>query len=144
VPRPTGTCWAETASASGRRDGGIGRHRVNVFEETLCQLIVSAYANTPVDEAFWTSRFDLHHPEHLADGLQPHGCFERWYFGRRVIDVTDVIDISCTLVAMLVRAGSQRTGARHGVAAAEEFRIVTFGGMSALLDSHGTRTHASD
>ena len=27
------------------------------------------------DEAFWTSQFDLHHPEQLADGLAPHGCF---------------------------------------------------------------------
>jgi LmbE family N-acetylglucosaminyl deacetylase len=150
-------------------------------EDNLDHIVVGR----AVDEAFWTSQFDLHHPEHAADGLQPHGCFERWYFGRRVIDVTDVIDISATLdakvaaaclhgtmmlnylnqlrlqgetggwqlpiieqaianedptevVAMLVRAGSERTGARYGVAAAEEFRIVTFGGMSAFLDSHGT------
>jgi LmbE family N-acetylglucosaminyl deacetylase len=45
------------------------------------------------DEAFWTSQFDLHHREHLAQGLAPHGAFERWYFGRKVMDVTDVIDI---------------------------------------------------
>jgi LmbE family N-acetylglucosaminyl deacetylase len=49
------------------------------------------------DEAFWTSQFDLHHPEHFADGLKPHGCFERWYFGRRVVNVTDVVDISNVL-----------------------------------------------
>jgi LmbE family N-acetylglucosaminyl deacetylase len=49
------------------------------------------------DEAFWTSQFDLHHPEHLSAGLAPHGCFERWYFGRRVIDVTDLVDISGVL-----------------------------------------------
>ena len=149
-------------------------------EDNLDHIVVGR----AVDEAFWTSQFDLHHPDHFAEGLQPHGCFERWYFGRRVIDVTDVIDISATLdakiaaacqhrtmmlnylnqlrlqadtggwqlpiieqgiadgdptevVAMLVRAGSERTGARHGIAAAEEFRIVTFGGMSALLEAHG-------
>ena len=45
-----------------------------------------------VDEAFWTSQFELHHPEHLQEGLSLHGCFERWYFGRSVSDVTDVID----------------------------------------------------
>jgi len=49
------------------------------------------------DEAFWTSQFDKHHPEHLAEGLEPHGVFERWYFGRRVIDVTDVVDIGSTI-----------------------------------------------
>jgi LmbE family N-acetylglucosaminyl deacetylase len=49
------------------------------------------------DEAFWTSQFDLHHPEHRMEGLEPHGCFERWYFGRRVVDVTDVIDVSAVI-----------------------------------------------
>jgi LmbE family N-acetylglucosaminyl deacetylase len=49
------------------------------------------------DEAFWTSQFDQHHPEHLTAGLRPHGCFERWYFGRHVVEPTDVVDISTTL-----------------------------------------------
>ena len=138
------------------------------------------------DEAFWTSQFDQHHPEHLADGLHPHGCFERWYFGRHVVDPTHVVDVSSTLdrkvdascehvtmmtnfanqlvlqadtggwdlpiadtvvktgdvrplVERLVRAGAGITGAKHGVAAGEEFRIVTFGGMSRLLDLFGVR-----
>ncbi len=47
-----------------------------------------------MDEAFWTSMFDKHHPEHAADGLSPHGVVERWYFGRPVSRVTDVVDIS--------------------------------------------------
>lgn len=139
-----------------------------------------------VDEAFWTSQFDLHHPEHLAEGLAPHGCFERWYFGRRVVDVTDVVDIATTLDAKvdaacchrtmltnfanqlrlqastggwrlpvaeaaiaagdirplmepLVRASSRRTGGRHGLDAAEEFRVVTFGGLQDLLEHLGAR-----
>jgi LmbE family N-acetylglucosaminyl deacetylase len=139
-----------------------------------------------VDEAFWTSQFDLHHPEHLAEGLDPHGCFERWYFGRRVVDVTDAIDISATLdrkvnaacchttmltnyanqlrlqartggwrlpmadevlasgdvrplMEPLIRAGAERTGARHGLPAAEEFRIVTYGGLEELLHLKGER-----
>lgn len=140
-----------------------------------------------VDESFWTSQFDLHHPEHRAAGLAPHGVFERWYFGRRVTDVTDVVDISGTLeakvaaarchrtpmrnyvnqlrlqaatggwdvplleeamgrpealdefVGMLVRGGSERTGARYGLAAAEEFRVVRFGGLGALLERFGVR-----
>jgi LmbE family N-acetylglucosaminyl deacetylase len=136
-----------------------------------------------VDESFWTSQFDLHHPEH---GLAPHGCFERWYFGRRVMDVTDVVDISATLdrkieagcchrtmmlnflnqlrlqadtggwsipiiedalaagsvddvLPMLLRSASERLGAEYGIGAAEEFRVVTFGGMQGLLDRFGVQ-----
>jgi len=62
-------------------------------EDNQDHLLVAA----ATDEAFWTSQFDLHHPEHLAEGLQPHGCFERWYFGRRVMDVTDVVDIAAVI-----------------------------------------------
>jgi LmbE family N-acetylglucosaminyl deacetylase len=155
----------------------------SMFGEDNLDHIVVARA---VDESFWTSQFDLHHPEHLLEGLEPHGCFERWYFGRRVIDVTDVVDISGTLdrkvaaacchrtmmlnyfnqlrlqaatggwrlpaveralddgdieelLPRLLRAGSERLGERYGLGAAEEFRIVTFGGMSDLLERFGAR-----
>jgi len=136
------------------------------------------------DEAFWTSQFDKHHPEHLADGLQLHGCFERWYFGRPVGEVTDAVDITATLDAKidaacrhvtmltnyanqlrlqaatggwdlpladdalatrdvrpliepLLRAGAARTGQHHGVSAAEEFRVVRYGGLETLLHQRG-------
>jgi LmbE family N-acetylglucosaminyl deacetylase len=146
-----------------------------------------------VDEAFWTSQFDLHHPEHFdevsartGEPLAPHGCFERWYFGRQVVSVTDVVDITATLdrkvaagcchrtmmrnffnqlrlqadtggwripavddalaagdvsamLTSMLRAGSERLGAKYGVGAAEEFRVVTFGGMQQLLESLGER-----
>ena len=139
-----------------------------------------------VDESFWTSQFDLHHPEHFDAGLEPHGCFERWYFGRRVVDVSDVIDIEATLerkveaacchhtmmrnyfnqlrlqartggyripmidealdsdqldavLERFVRNGAQRTGAAHGLLAAEEFRVVRFGGLGELLNDYGVR-----
>ena len=65
------------------------------------------------DEAFWTSQFDLHHPEHLADGLAPHGAFERWYFGRKVMDVTDVIDIQGVLERKVDAALSLETMLRN-------------------------------
>lgn len=139
-----------------------------------------------VDEAFWTSQFPLHHPEHLAAGLEVHGCFERWYFGRSVVEVTDVVDISAVLdrkieaalqhqvmlgnftnqlrlqartggwrlpaleeiaaggdlrafVEMLLRGGARQVGQRHGLEAAEEFRVVRFGGLEGLLDRFGER-----
>jgi LmbE family N-acetylglucosaminyl deacetylase len=146
-----------------------------------------------VDESFWTSQFDLHHPEHFDEisthtnePLAPHGCFERWYFGRRVVDVTDVVDVTATLdrkiaaacghrtmmlnflnqlrlqahtggwripavdeaieagnvtdvLSLMLRAGGERLGRRYGVGAAEEFRVVVFGGMEGLLDTLGER-----
>ena len=146
-----------------------------------------------VDESFWTSQFDLHHPEHFdeisadtGEPLAPHGCFERWYFGRRVIDVTDVVDITATLdrkiaagcchrtmmlnffnqlrlqahtggwrlptvdealaagevaelLPRMLRAGSEGVGERYSIGAAEEFRVVTFGGMQGLLDALGEK-----
>ena len=54
-----------------------------------------------VDEAFWTAMFDKHHPEHLAEGLAPHGCVERWYFGRSVPAVTHVFDTSHVIECQL-------------------------------------------
>jgi LmbE family N-acetylglucosaminyl deacetylase len=152
-----------------------------------------------VDESFWTSQFDLHHPEHFedvsthtAEPLAPHGCFERWYFGRRVVEVTDVVDITDTLdrkiaaacchrtmmlnffnqlrlqahtggwripaveealatgdvtdvLPRMLRAGSERLGGQYEIGAAEEFRVVVFGGMQGLLDEFGERsTHRSN
>ena len=142
-----------------------------------------------VDESFWTAQFDKHHPEHLAEGLAPHGVFERWYFARRVIDVTDVVDIAGVidrkieaalchqaalrnlvnqlrmqartggwrvsllddaqhgdlrpLVEMMLRSGAESTGQRHGLAMAEEFRVVRYGGMSELLEVIGERLDES-
>lgn len=54
-----------------------------------------------VDEAYWTAMFDKHHPEHLAEGLAPHGCVERWYFGRTLAAVTHVADTSSVIATQL-------------------------------------------
>ena len=150
-------------------------------EDNQDHLMVAA----ATDEAFWTAQFDKHHPEHLAEGLEPHGVFERWYFGRRVTDVTDVVDISSTinrkiaaalchdamlrnlvnqlklqartggwripllddlrsgdlsvLIDPMLRQQAQALGTRHGIAMAEEFRVVRFGGLSELLEVFGER-----
>ncbi len=151
-------------------------------EDNQDHLLVGA----ATDEAFWTSQFDLHHPEHLKEGLQPHGCFERWYFGRQVMKVTDVVDVTSVIArkvdavlchttmlanmlnqltlqartggwtlpmieearasgdyrpifeSMVCRRG-ESVGLHFDVAAAEEFRVVRFGGMLEMLHAHGRR-----
>jgi LmbE family N-acetylglucosaminyl deacetylase len=50
-----------------------------------------------VDETYWTAMFDKHHPEHFAEGLAPHGVYERWYFARRLVEVTTAVDIGAAL-----------------------------------------------
>ena len=65
-----------------------------MFHENNQDHFKVAYA---VDEAFWTAMFDKHHPEHLDDGLEPHAVFERWYFARRLVEVTTAVDISSVL-----------------------------------------------
>ena len=152
-------------------------------EDNLDHKVVAA----AVDEAFWTSQFDKHEPEQVAAGLAPHGCFERWYFGRPVGQVTDVVEIGSGLerkiaaacahatpmrnyvaqlrlqartggyasdllerafadgdvrpvVEPLLRRQAAAAGARHGLAVAEEFRVVRFNGMLDWLESVATRT----
>lgn len=58
-----------------------------------------------MDEAFWTSMFDKHHPEHAGEGLAPHGVVERWYFARppshvsHVVNTSEVLDTKCNAAA---------------------------------------------
>jgi len=80
-----------------------------VHEDNQDHIVVAEAAA----EAFWTAQFDKHHPEHMASGLQPHGVVERWYFGRPVREVTDVVDISKTLHRKLQAALAHRTPLRN-------------------------------
>jgi LmbE family N-acetylglucosaminyl deacetylase len=68
-----------------------------------------------VDETYWTAQFDKHHPEHFADGLAPHGVYERWYFARRVVEVTDAIDIATTIDRKIDAALAHDMMLRHYV-----------------------------
>ncbi|MCA1901460.1 MAG: PIG-L family deacetylase [Candidatus Hydrogenedens sp.] len=47
-----------------------------------------------VEEALWVSCFDLHHPEHFKEGLEPFSVCERWYFARNLEKITYVENIT--------------------------------------------------
>jgi len=49
------------------------------------------------EEAFWVAAFDLHHPEHVAEGLAPFSVCERWYFARQLAHPNRVEDVSATM-----------------------------------------------
>ena len=50
-----------------------------------------------VEEAYWVSNFHLHHPEHLAEGYQPHAVCERWYYARTPFHANHIEDITDTI-----------------------------------------------
>jgi hypothetical protein len=68
-----------------------------------------------VDETYWTAQFDKHHPEHFDEGLAPHGVYERWYFARRVVEVTTPVDVSTTIETKIEAALAHETMLRHFV-----------------------------
>jgi hypothetical protein len=51
----------------------------------------------------------------LAEGLAPHGVYERWYFARRLVEVTKAVDITTTIQAKLDAALAHDTMLRHYV-----------------------------
>jgi LmbE family N-acetylglucosaminyl deacetylase len=62
-----------------------------------------------VEEAFWVSCFDLHHPEHFKEGLTPFAACERWYFGRDLPHANHAEDITEHLEKRLDALCAHRT-----------------------------------
>jgi LmbE family N-acetylglucosaminyl deacetylase len=61
-----------------------------LYENNQDHLVVAQAA----DEAFWMAASDRYVQSDLAVGLQLHGVVERWYFGRRVPEVSVAVDIA--------------------------------------------------
>ena len=86
----------------------FGLHEYNLDHTVTAQA---------VDEAFWVSCFDKHHPEHFDEGLAPFSVCERWYFGRdlpsanHAEDVTDYmeccVEALCTQKTMMANTINQ-------------------------------------
>jgi LmbE family N-acetylglucosaminyl deacetylase len=60
------------------------------YENNLDHIAVAQ----TVDEAYWVSTFDKHHPEHFEEGLEPFSVCERWYFARNLLDANYAVDIT--------------------------------------------------
>jgi LmbE family N-acetylglucosaminyl deacetylase len=99
------------------------------FEDNLDHKVLAE----AVDEAFWTAKFDKHHPGHFAEGLAPHACAERWYFGRTVVSVTHVFDTLGVLERHLDALLCHRTMLANMVHQMA-LEADTLGRRSALLD----------
>ncbi len=64
-----------------------------LYENNLDHIVVAR----TVDEAFWVSCFDKHHPEHFEEGLEPFSVCERWYFARQLPEANHGEDITETM-----------------------------------------------
>lgn len=68
------------------------------------------------DEAFWAAMFDRHHPEHFEEGLSIHGVYERWYFARRLTEISHAIDISQVIETKVEALAAHETMVRNMLA----------------------------
>lgn len=87
-----------------------------------------------VEEAYWVACFDLHHPEHFAEGLKPFAVCERWNFARQLPEVTHVEDISATWERRVDALVANQTMLRN-VIQLTRLQLETFGRRAPLLDA---------
>lgn len=66
-------------------------------------------------EAFWVATFDLHYPEHFAEGLRPFSVCEHWYFGRELARPNYVVDVTEHLPRKIASFLCHETQLRHMV-----------------------------
>jgi LmbE family N-acetylglucosaminyl deacetylase len=87
-----------------------------------------------VAEAFWVSCFDKHHPEHLAEGLEPFTPAERWYFARTLPAANHVVDVTPYLERKIAAGLCHETMMRN---VANQFRLQlrTAGRRVPLVDA---------
>ena len=86
-----------------------------------------------MEEAFWVACFDLHHPEHFADGLTPFSVCERWYFGRNLPDANRAEDVTATIDRRIDAMCAHRTMMRNTI---NQFilQLATWGRRAPLLE----------
>ncbi len=87
-----------------------------------------------VEEAFWVSRFHLHHPEHFEEGLEPFAVCEHWYFGRELRDADHAEDVSETMERKVEALCAHRTMMQH-VMNQYRLQLQTWGRRMPWLES---------
>ncbi len=87
-----------------------------------------------VEEAYWVACFDLHHPEHFAEGLAPFAVCERWYFARQLPEITHVEDITDTWEHKVAALVANQTMLRN-VVQLTRLQLETYGRRAPLLDT---------
>lgn len=80
-----------------------------LFEDNMDHVRVAQ----AVAEAFWVAAFDLHYPEHLAEGLKPFAVCERWYFGRELVKPNHFEDVTEYLEQKIDALLCHKTMLRH-------------------------------
>lgn len=86
-----------------------------------------------VEDAFWVSCFDLHHPEHFAEGLNPFSVCERWYFGSNLPHANHAEDVTASLARRIDAMCAHRTMMRNTI---NQFilQLATWGRRVPLLE----------
>lgn len=87
-----------------------------------------------VEEAFWTACFDLHHPEHFAEGLEPFSVCERWYFARRLPETNHVEEIGAFLGRKIAAMRAHATMTRN-IANQLRLQLRTYGRRAPAVDA---------
>lgn len=87
-----------------------------------------------VEEAFWVSCFDLHHPEHFKEGLRPFSVCERWYFGRPVSEPNHAEDITDFFEQRVQALAAHRTMMQNTINQLL-LQLHTFGRKSPALEA---------
>lgn len=87
-----------------------------------------------VEEAYWVSCFDLHYPEHFAEGLAPFAVCERWYFARRLPETNQVIDTTDHAAAKVNALCANATMLRN-VLRMSTLQLETWGKRVPMLDA---------
>jgi LmbE family N-acetylglucosaminyl deacetylase len=86
-----------------------------------------------VEEAFWVACFDLHHPEHFEEDLEPFSVCERWYFGRPVSNPNHTEDITDYFSQRVAALAAHRTMMQNTI---NQFRLQlrTWGRRAPMLE----------
>jgi len=105
-----------------------------LYEGNMDHVVVAQ----AVEEAFWVSRFDLHHPEHFVEGLEVHAVCEQWYFARRLPEENHVEDVTEYMEQKVDAFAAHRTMVAN-IMNMHRLQLQTWGRRVGLIDDGDPR-----